>query len=68
LGKTSHLEHDVDRYGYKTLSEDSGKRLDLNNLIKRNKEEEKKNKKFNLLILSGASSLVFFVLILLSIE
>tara|TARA_B100000029_G_scaffold444392_1_gene464131 strand:- start:520 stop:726 length:207 start_codon:yes stop_codon:yes gene_type:complete len=68
VGKISHLEHEVDRYGYKTLSEKSGERLDLNKLIKRNKDEQKKNKKINLLILSGVSSLVLVVLILLSIE
>ena len=58
----------VNQIGHKTSSENSSKRLDLNILLKRNKEEDKKNRKFNLLIFSAALSLVLVVLVLLSIE
>ena len=68
MGKISQLEQDADRYGYKTFSENSSKRLDLNNLLKRNKEEEKKNKKYNLLIFFGVSSVALVFVLLFSIQ
>ena len=67
MSKAKQLEQDIDRLGYKIQSEKSSKRLDLNILLKRNKERDKKDRKFNLLILSGVSLVVIAVLILLSI-
>ena len=64
-GKASEVRTDDDRYGYKALSDDTKKRLDLNDLLKRAADEKNRSKKVNILILSGATSavLIFFLLI-----
>ena len=42
------------------------KRIDLNDLLKRNEEERKKDSKTNLLIVSGVAVLGFVVVLILS--
>ena len=55
--KVSQVKSDEDRYGYRTL-ENSKKRLNLNDLLRRAKDEEKNDKKFNLLIYSCAAFVI----------
>ena len=64
-GKLNHLKLDNNTYGYRSLSNESEKRLDLNDLLKRVERDKNKNKKINLLIFSGATSaiIVFFFLL-----
>ena len=64
-GNASEVRTDDDRYGYKALSDDTKKRLDLNDLLRRSANEKNRNKKVNILIFSVATSaaLVFFLLI-----
>ena len=64
-GKVNQVKSDDNLYGYRPLLGTKDKRLNLNNLLRRNKDEDKKNKKLNLLIFSGATSaaLVFFLLL-----
>ena len=64
--KVSQVKSDEDRYGYRTL-ENSKKRLNLNDLLRRAKDEEKNDKKLNLLIFSGAISVVLVFFFLLSL-
>ena len=63
--KTSEVRTDDDRYGYKALSDDTEKRLDLNDLLRRAADEKNRDKKVNILIFSLATSavLVFFLLL-----
>ena len=65
-GKTNQVKSKENRYGYRPFQA-AGKRLDLNDLIKRAKDEEKNDKKINLLIFSGAASVVLVFIILLSL-
>ncbi len=51
-------QSEVDQYGYKRLSSEANKRLDLRDLIQRNTDEKNKNKKINVLIFCGATCLV----------
>ena len=67
MGKTSQVKFDDERYGFRSLSGTTKKRLDLNNLLMRVKEEEKRSKKLNLFIFSGASVVVLVFLMLLSL-
>ena len=67
MGKTSQEKFDDERYGFRSLSGTTKKRLDLNNLLKRAKEEEKRSKKLNLFIFSGATFVVLIFLMLLSL-
>ena len=55
-----------DKYGYRRLDE-AGKRLDLNDLLKRAKDQEKSDKKFNILIYTGAASVIVLFVFLFSI-
>ena len=64
--KVSQVKSDEDRYGYRTL-ENSKKRLNLNDLLRRAKDEEKNDKKFNLLIYSGAVFVIAVFLFILSV-
>ena len=66
-GKASQARTDEDRYDYRPLSDNVGKRLDLNDLLKRVADEKNKSKKVNLLIFSGATSVVLVFLLLLSL-
>ena len=66
-GKVSQARSDDVHYGYRSLSSETEKRLDLNDLLKRVAEEKNKNKKVNLLIFSGATSVVLVFLLLLSL-
>ena len=65
VGKASEVRTDGDRYGYKAVSYDTKKRLDLNDLLRRAADEKNRSKKVNILIFSLATSavLVFFLLL-----
>ena len=67
MGKTSQVKFDGERYGFRSLTGTTKKRLDLNNLLKRAKEEEKRSKKLNLFIFSGATGVVLVFLMLISL-
>ena len=67
MGKTSQVKFDGERYGFRSLTGTTKKRLDLNNLLKRIKDEEQKDKKLNLLIFFGATSIVLVFFLLLSL-
>ena len=67
MGKTSQVKFDDERYGFRSLSGTTKKRLDLNNLLIRAKEEEKRSKKLNLSIVSGATVVVLVFLMLISL-
>ena len=64
--RLNHLKLDDGAYGYRSFSNESEKRLDLNVLLKRASREKNKNKKTNLLIFSGATSAVIVFFFLLS--
>ena len=66
-GKVNQTKSDGELYGYKQLLGATGKRLNVNNLLRRIEDEKKKDKKFNLLIFSGAISVVLVFLLLLSL-
>ena len=66
-GKVSQARSDDVHYGYRSLSSETEKRLDLNDLLKRAAYEKNRNKKFNLLIFSGASTVVMVFFLLLSL-
>ena len=69
MGKATQIKSDSnEQFEYKPILGDASKRLDLNNLIKRNKEEAKKNRRQNIFIFSGATFVVSLVVFLLSIE
>ena len=69
MGKISQIKTDDESYGFRPLSESeaSQTRLDLNNLLNRNKEEKRKSKKLNLFIFSGTTAVVLVFLALLSV-
>ena len=66
-GKASEVRTDGDRYSYKAVSDDTEKRLDLNDLLKRAADEKNRSKKVNILILSGATFAVLIFLLLISL-
>jgi len=66
-GKVSQPRAEDERYDYRSLSDNAGKRLDLNDLLKRVADEKNKSKKVNLLIFSGVTSVVLVFLLLLSL-
>ena len=66
VGKASQTKSD-ERYGYRPLSQESQKRLDLNNLLNRIKIEKQQSKKTNLFILTGTAFVVLVFVSLLSI-
>jgi len=64
-GKLDQAVSDEEEYKLRPLdNNDAGKRLDLNDLLKRIKNEERNNKKTNLLIFSGAITLIAAVLLM----
>ena len=69
MGKATQIKTETDhKFEYKSIVENSSKRLDLNSLIKRNKDEAKKSRKQNIMIFSGAAFVASTVIFLLSIE
>ena len=57
MGKATQIKTETDhKFEYKSILENSSKRLDLNSLIKRNKDEAKKSRKQNIMIFSGWGS------------
>ena len=66
-GKVSQARSDDVHYSYSSLSSETEKRLDLNDLLKRAAYEKNRDKKFNLLIFSGASTVVMVFLLLLNL-
>lgn len=62
VNKPSHSE------GYSSFKHEGIKtRLDLNDLIKRNKEQRKRDKKTNLIIVGGTATIAVVVLSVLSL-
>ena len=69
MGKVTQIKSETDhQFEYKSVLENTSKRLDLNNLIKRNRDEAKKSRRQNILIFSGAAFVASTVIFLLSIE
>jgi len=66
VGRASQAKTD-ERYGYRPSSQESKKRLDVNNLLNRIKDEKHQSKKTNLFILSGTAVAVLVFISLLSI-
>ena len=64
--RTAQYRDDIDQYGYKTLSPEAKKRLDVNDLLKRVVEEKKKSNKANIYIFSIAACLIITFLFITS--
>jgi hypothetical protein len=66
MGKTNQARTD-ERNGYRPLSHEPQRRLDVNNLLNKIKSEKNQSKKTNLLIFSGTVVAVLVFISLLSI-